>query len=396
MLAIKDLTTADLEIISRHLLTKEYERGSIIYNAGEKASSMFFVETGSLKIVNRKAKDGQDDVLLGVVKPGGFCGETALLGEESFYEDTVVAMEKSVILELTKEAMQKVMLSSMTAGTKLLLGISRNIREAISMSMAQETAKILAFMSPKDGRGRTTMAVHLAWYLAKMGKRVIFIDCDLQLGDACVHLGLNSQPHMARMIQNEERLVFDSIRKYMQVSRNVNLLSCPSQPQEAEFISRSNLNQVIQECARNCDYLIIDVPSHIDDISILLWDVADQMIFVTMGNISAISRLKRLLATLERLNYPPEKFFCILNQYQADQADYLANYRKLMPFKWHTVAQAVKPFHEAELRGIPIWEVDAACEASKDIQNFCAQIAGRPPTTEKGGIFSRIKSIFAS
>lgn len=395
MLAIKDLTTADLDIIIRNMTRKDVERGGIVYDAGQKATSMFFVETGSLKIVNRKAKDGHDDVLLGVVKPGGFCGETALLGEESFYEDTVVAMEQSVVLELSKEAMQKVMLASMTTGTKLLLGVSRNIREAIAMPMAQEAAKIIAFISPKDGRGRTTLAAHLAWYIAKAGKRVIYIDGDLQLGDACVHLGLNTQPHMARMIQTEERLVFETIRKYMQASRNVNLLASPSQPQEAEFVSRSNLNQIIQECSRNCDYLILDVPSHIDDISILMWDLADLMVFVTEGNISAVSRLKRLLATLQRLNYPVDKFLCILNKFNSEQADYLNNYRKLMPYKWATVAEAFKLFHEAEIRGVPIWDIDPNCEAVKDIQAFCSQILGRPPVTEKGGIFSRIKSMFA-
>jgi Flp pilus assembly CpaE family ATPase len=395
MLAIKDLSTGDLEVILRHMTRRDVERGGVLFEAGDKALAMFFVESGSLKLVSRKAKDGHDDVLLAVIKPGAFCGETALLGEESFYEDTAVAMEHSVVLELTKESMQKVMLASMTAGTKLLLGISRNIREAISMPMAQETGKIIAFISPKDGMGRTSIATHLAWFLAKAGKRVIVIDGDLQLGDACVHLGLKSQPHMARLIQNEERLVFDSIKKYFQNLRNVSLLAGPSQPQEAEFVSRSNLNQVIQECSRNCDFLILDVPSHIDDISILMWDVADLMVFVTEGNISAMSRLKRLLATLQRLNYPQEKFFCLLNKYRQDQGEYLDNYRKLMPFKWQTVASAEKQFGDSTLRGIPIWEIDAACEATKNLQSFCEQVLGRPQNNEKGGIFSRIKSMFA-
>lgn len=395
MLAIKDLSTGDLELILRFMTRRDVERGGILFTAGDKAVAMFFVESGSLKLVSRKAKDGHDDVLLGVVKPGAFCGETALLGEESFYEDTAVAMEQTVVLELTKEAMQKVMLASMTAGTKLLLGISRNIREAISMPMAQETGKILTFISPKDGMGRTTVAAHLAWFLAKAGKRVIFIDGDLQLGDACVHLGLNTQPHMARLIQNEERLVFDTIKKYFQNSRNVSMLAGPAQPQEAEFVSRSNLNQIIQECSRNCDFLILDVPSHIDDISILMWDVADLMVFVTEGNISAMSRLKRLLATLQRLNYPQEKFFCLLNKYLPDQAEYLVNYRKLMPYRWQSIASAGRQFHEAELRGVPVFDIDPSCEAGKDLQAFCEQVLGKPQTNEKGGIFSRIKSMFA-
>lgn len=396
MLAIKDFSANDLEIVLRHMIRREVDRSSVIFEAGVSANSMFFVESGSLKLVNRKSKDGHDDIPLGVVKPGGFCGETALLGDENFYEDTAVALEQSVLLELSRENMQKIMLASMTAGTKLLLGISRNIREAIAMPPAHEVGRTIAFISPKDGKGRTAMASHLAWHLAGTGKRVIFIDADLQLGDACVHLGLNTQPHMARLVQNEERIVFDVIKKYFQVSRNVSFLACPAQPQEAEFVSRSNLNQIVQECSKNCDYLIIDVASHIDETSILMWDVADLMVFVTEGTISAMSRLKRLLATLQRLNYPKEKFVCLLNKYLPEQEEYLESYRKLMPFKWQTIAYSQKVFHEAKLRGVPIWEIDSNCDASRNIGEFCEGIAGKPQTKEKGGIFSRIKSMFAA
>lgn len=396
MLAIKDLTGNDLETILRNLVRREIERGTVLFEKGQKATSMFFVENGSLKIVIRKAKDGLDDVMLGVVKPGGFCGETALLGDEAFYEDTVVALEPSVILELTKEGLQKIMSASMTAGTKLLLGISRNIREAISMPQTQESARIITFISTKDGKGRTTIATHLARHLAASGKRVIYIDGDLQLGDACVHFGMSNQPHLARLIQNEPRLVFENIKKYFLNAHGVQLLSSPPQPQEAEFVTRSTLNQVIQECVRNCDYLILDVPSHIDDISIMMWDLADLMVFVTAGSLSAMSRLKRLLTTLQRLNYPAEKFLCVCNKYSADQAEYLVHYRKLMPYRWLTVASGQRALNEAQLRGAPVWEVDAGCEAAKDVRAFCEEILGKPQAKDKGGIFSRIKSMFAS
>ena len=63
MLAIKDLTGNDLDVIVRNLVRREIERGTVLFEKGQKATSTFFVETGSLKIVIRKAKDGLDDVI---------------------------------------------------------------------------------------------------------------------------------------------------------------------------------------------------------------------------------------------------------------------------------------------------------------------------------------------
>ncbi|PKL49989.1 MAG: hypothetical protein CVV42_04835 [Candidatus Riflebacteria bacterium HGW-Riflebacteria-2] len=396
MLAIKDLSQADREMIMKQVQRKELDRNEVLYKEANTSSGMFFVESGAIKLVARKAKDGRDDVILGAVKPGGFCGEVALLREESLYEDTAVAMEPTVVLELNKDGLQKIMLESMTTGTKLLLGISRSIREAIAMPQSQELAHIISLVSPKDGNGRTTVATHLARYLAAAGKKVILIDCDMQLGDANVHLGLMAQPHLARLVQLEERIVFDSIKRYFQSSSGVFLLASPSQPQEAEFVSRSNLNQVVLECARNCDYLILDVPSHIDDLSILLWDLSDLMLFVTKADIASLTRLKRLLMAISRLDYPKEKFLGVVNEYAASQVEYLDNLKSIMPCRWLTIARADAAFSEALLKGAPVWQIDPSCPGSKDLQELCKQILGKAPQTqEKGGVFTRIKSWFA-
>ncbi len=396
MLAIKDLSQSDRDLILKQMMRKELDRNEVLYKEGFACCGMYFVESGALKLVSRKAKDGRDDVILGAVKPGGFCGEVALLREESLYEDTAVAMEPTVVLELNKEGLQRIMLDSMTTGTKLLLGISRSIREAIAIPQAQELAHIIAMVSPKDGSGRTTVATHLARYLAAAGKKVILIDCDLQLGGANVHLGLMSQPHLARLVQIEERIVFDSIKRYFQSSNGVFVLASPAQPQEAEFVSRSNLNQVALECARNCDYLILDVPSHIDDLSILLWDLSDLMLFVTKADIASLTRLKRLVTAISRLDYPPEKFFGVVNYYNDSQAEYLESLKGILPGRWHTIARSDDAFFQALLRGAPVWQVDPACPASKNLQDLCKQILGKAPQTqEKGGVFTRIKSWFA-
>ncbi len=396
MLAIKNLSQNDHELISKNLEHKSLEKNQVLYSEGEKCKSMFFVESGALKLVARKALDGRDDVILGMVKAGSFCGEVAMLREESLYEDTAVAMEPTVVLELNQESMQKIMLESMTTGTKLLLGISRNIREAISMPTTQELGKIITLVATKDGQGRTTVGIHLARYLAAAGKKVIFIDCDFQLGDANIHINLQQQPHIARLVQLEERLTFETIRRYFQQSDGICFLASPMQPQESEFVSRSNLHQIVQECAKNCDFLILDAPSHIDEISILLWDIADLMLINSESNLSALTRLKRLMVAVSRLDYPNSKFLGIANHFEAQSKEYLENLQKILPCKWHTIARDDQTFAAAMLKGIPVWKVNSESPASKAMQALCEQILGKPAlASDKGGMFGKIKSWFA-
>lgn len=58
--------------------------------------------------------------------------------------------------------------------------------------MSQPPARTLAFISNKGGVGKTHIAVNLALYLAKEGRRVLLIDTDLGSANADIRLGARS------------------------------------------------------------------------------------------------------------------------------------------------------------------------------------------------------------
>lgn len=239
MFAIQNLSGVDLEVMKKELKTRNFSKGETIIEAGVTGQSMFFIQSGTLKIVRRETVEAKEDEILGVIKAGGFCGEESILGENAPYRHTVIAQEDSILSELTKDGMKFIMTSSMVTGTKILLGISKDYREAISMS--SQKARIMSFIAAKDGAGRTTMAVNVAEQLGKKGKKVIIIDADLQLGDACLMFNSSPQPNVTRLVQLEQRLTFDRIQRFFIKKSGMSLLAGSNLPQEADLLSRTQL-----------------------------------------------------------------------------------------------------------------------------------------------------------
>lgn len=394
MFAIKNLSSTDLELLKKNLKEKHVDKGDIIIESGLTGSSMYFVETGTLKYIKRETIDTKEDQILGVIKAGSFCGEESILSENAPYRYTVVAQENSVLQELTQDSMQHIMASSMMTGTKILLGVSKDYREALTMST--QTARIISFVSPKDGAGRTTMATSVAVQLGKKGKKVIIIDADLQLGDASLKLGSLPSPNISRLVQMEERLTFDRIERFFIQKKPVKLLAGPNLPQEADLISRTQMTQIIQECAKNCDFVIIDSGSHIDEIAMMTWDMADMLFLVTTPDLSCAMRLKRLMTAVSRLNYPKEKFHGILNKFKPANTDYLEIYKKTLNCNWFEVAHDEEAIDNAIGYEKFLSDVAANSQIVKDLNHIAMHITGEESQAiNKGGIFSWLSSIFA-
>lgn len=392
MLSIKNLSSSDLEIIQEHLVRKRLKRGEVLAQENIKGQSMFFVESGALKLVRRSANDSRDDVVLSVYKPGSFCFEEAVLSENSVNSGTLVAIEDASVLELTRDSVHQLMVQSMPTGTKLLLGISRNYRDAVTFH--NNKSKIITFVSPKDGVGKTTLMMNLAMDLGRKGRKIIVIDADLQLGNANLHLGLPAKPNVARLIQFEENLTFERISKFFISSQHIRLLAAPELPQEADLITRTQMNQIARECSKNCDYLFIDASSFIEEISISMWDIADSLYFVTCGDISSTTRLKRLAKAISRLNYPKSKIHGIVNKYHSEQSDYLQACQDALEGEWFTTSFDNKAAYDAIMNASPIAFQAPDSRLTQDMAKILKHITGEERLRlERGGVFGWLGSL---
>ena len=394
MFTIKGMSSAERGVIRKYLVGREVAKNAVLYHTDRPAEGMFFIESGAVKLVERKASDGRDDTVVCIIKPGQFCGEESLLAEEARYLHTAVTIEHCQVFEFTRKSLQELMSASMTLGTKILLGISRNYRDAIIAP--QQDGRILVCYSPKDGEGKTTMAVNLAARLAREGRRTVLLDADLQMGNAHVMLGLNSAPNLSRLVQLEEHLQFDRIKMYMQKGNGVDLLAAPDVPQESELVTRSNLNQVLSELTKNYDDVIVDCQSHVDENTLLLWDNADRILVLSRPDLAGLTRLHRLMRVFTRLDYPQDKFLFIANKVEPACMELIPEYRKIAGDKLVEVPRCDAVFQQALSAGKPAVLGPIPENLQKALDQIMAIFQGTVvPPAEKGGIFSRLKSLFA-
>ncbi len=84
-----------------------------------------------------------------------------------------------------------------------VLASQRSLPEA---SLRGRTARVIAVTSGKGGVGKTTFAANMAVLLARWGKQVILLDCDLGTANVDVLLGLRPRYSLQHVLSRQRRL----------------------------------------------------------------------------------------------------------------------------------------------------------------------------------------------
>lgn len=164
-------------------------------------------------------------------------------------------------------------------------------------------AKIISITNQKGGVGKTTTAINLSSYLAKLKKNVLLIDLDTQ-GNATTGLGLK-RSSLSHCIYNV--LVGQITAKQAIISVNLPGLSLiPSTIElagaEVELVAIEHrefqLKQALEEISADYDYIILDCPPSLGIITINALSASDSVIVPLQCEYYALEGLTSLLNTL--------------------------------------------------------------------------------------------------
>lgn len=166
---------------------------------------------------------------------------------------------------------------------------AKDILEYIQLYSARgqrKPAKLISFFSPKGRAGRTTLAAVLALLIAeKTGERVALIDADLQFGDLPIFFDVEPKRTVVDATQDISLLTPVTFAPYFfPIKGGVSLLSSPERPEYAELVAPESLIDVVMMAGNIFRYVLVDLPSGFNPITLNVCRISDVVFVTTMIN----------------------------------------------------------------------------------------------------------------
>ena len=171
--------------------------------------------------------------------------------------------------------------------------------------------KIFAFSNQKGGVGKTTTAINLATYVARLGKKTLLVDFDPQ-GNATSGFGVEKNQLQANCydllmseVTAEQVILPTMVDNLSIIPSNIDLAAA-----EVDLVSipfrESALKRAIAPIVNNYDYIFIDCPPSLGLITLNALTAANAVIIPIQSEFFALEGLVQLMNTIkivkQRLN----------------------------------------------------------------------------------------------
>jgi pilus assembly protein CpaE len=182
---------------------------------------------------------------------------------------------------------------------------------------AKRRGRVVAVYAAKGGVGASSVATNLALALStRLERRVAIVDFNLQVGDLALMLDVNPEHSFARAVEDgaiDEAKIDGILTRHRS---GVRLLTLCDRPEDSELVFRNHVPELFGVLNTMFDWVIVDLGRHIDERSMELLDLADDVLMVTALDVPTIRNTRRYLDLLERLEVPRNRIRLVVNRQQ--------------------------------------------------------------------------------
>jgi pilus assembly protein CpaE len=193
---------------------------------------------------------------------------------------------------------------------------------------AHNRGMIITVYSPKGGVGCTTIATNLAVALSTRSKRrVAVVDLDLQFGDVGVALDLRSANSVVDLIAHEEQLDASVVEDvFVRHESGVHVLVAPEHVGMADSADPVRIVRAIDALRDHFAYIVCDLWSSLDDLTLGMLRTADQVVLVTTPELPSLKNIRRVIAATTLL--ADERTHIVLNRHPGKAGVSIADVEK--------------------------------------------------------------------
>ena len=157
--------------------------------------------------------------------------------------------------------------------------------------------ELIAVLSGKGGTGKTSVCAAVTTALARMGHRVLAIDCDMGLQNLDISLGLSDSGAISFLDVCEGGYSLSQAAKHDRFE-SLSFLTAPLN-RTAESVDAEAFRQMVRAAKREFDYIFLDAPAGIDAGFELAARFADRCLIVTGADPAAMRDAARAAQRLE-------------------------------------------------------------------------------------------------
>lgn len=161
----------------------------------------------------------------------------------------------------------------------------------------------IAFLSGKGGTGKTSVCAGIATSLAKEGKTVLCIDCDIGLRNLDIALGMDDEPVLNFLDITHGHYLLEQLQSHPRFP-TLWFLTAPVNIQ-ADEINEEAFAVMIQKAKGIFDYILMDAPAGVDAGFRLTAMNADRIFVITNADPASnrdAGRIGQLLELMGRAN----------------------------------------------------------------------------------------------
>jgi pilus assembly protein CpaE len=242
--------------------------------------------------------------------------------------ESLCEVSQATVIVYSAQPNQDMLMDAMRAGAREFLMMPfdlAEVQQALVRATARlqmqptadvrrKTADLFVFLGAKGGSGVTTVSCNFAVSLAQeSGKRTLFIDLDLPLGDAALDLGITARYSTLNALEAADRLDSTFLATLLtQHSSGLHVLAAPGKFPHVDT-SLEAINKLLSVASLDFDYVVVDAGSRLDLSASMLFEKAARIFLVAQAGIPELRNANRLITGL--LPSHSAKLDVVLNRY---------------------------------------------------------------------------------